>query len=175
MNKVLLQSIFLIYLALTHTLAYSAEITYIDRRTNKESHDYAVVFSAKDGELGHAFVTIVWTDEKPLATLQKSIGFYPAAAESKAKILSGLSEGALFDDTKTDVDITLSVLVDKTQYERALAVITEWEKPSTYFMGLNDCTSFVQDVSDSIGLEVPNRALAPYPYTFVQELINKNP
>ena len=163
----------LLILCLLPTSSLGKDITYIDKRVRSEPQEYAVVFAAYDGKYGHAFVTLIRGDEVQNATLQKGVGFYPGGSEKNLKAAFG-GKGVLDNDTWTDAQIILSVLVNEEVYGRALAVVSKWEKPQPYILGISDCTTFVQQVSEAVGLNTPSRVFAPYPIDFVKKLIADN-
>ncbi|AXT44586.1 hypothetical protein D1821_19065 (plasmid) [Phaeobacter inhibens] len=171
--KSLKRGVLLCIIAIMPTSVFGKDITYIDKRVRSEPQEYAVAFSAYDGEFGHAYVTVIWGDEVQRATFQKGVGFYPGDSQKDLKVAFG-GQGVLSDDTWGKADVILSVLVNKEVYEKALLVISEWEKPTPYFLGFNDCTTFVQQMSEAVGLTTPSRMFAPYPIDFLKALVSEN-
>ena len=151
----------------------AGDIVYVDQRVRTEPQEYAVVFSAYDGEFGHAFVTLVWGDAVQNATLQRGVGFYPGDSDKSLKLAFG-GQGSLQDDTWQSAEVILSVLLNKEKYDAAISVLDQWEKPTPYFLGLSDCTTFVADVAEAIGINRPSRVFAPYPIDYLRELVSLN-
>ena len=163
----------LIYISVIPFEVAAADITYIDKRVRSESQEYGVVFSAYGGEFGHSFVTTVWGDDVQRATLQRGVGFYPGDSDKDLKVAFG-GEGVLVDDTWKRGEVVLSVLVNKEAFDRATAVIAEWERPRPYFLVISDCTTLVAQVAEAVGLTMPSRLFAPYPIDFLRELVHRN-
>ena len=149
------------------------ETVYIDKRNRSEEQDYSVAFSTYDGEWGHAFVMFHWGDEVSRSSRFEGAGFYPGENDSNLKAAFG-GTGVLENDTWTDSEKILSVQINKPSFDAAQAVRAEWKRPTPYFLGISDCTTFVAEVAEIIGLNMPSRILAPYPIEYVTELIQLN-
>lgn len=150
-----------------------SKIFYLDKRIKTEPQEYAVTFSAQIGELGHAFASLIWGDDVAMATMQKGVGFYPEGNESKIKAAFG-GAGMVLDDTWEKAEVILSVLVNQSAFEAAQAVVERWEKPTSYYLGINDCTTFVGELAEAVELETPSRLFSPYPIQFVESLVELN-
>tara|TARA_R110002012_G_scaffold112297_1_gene257897 strand:- start:2186 stop:2644 length:459 start_codon:yes stop_codon:yes gene_type:complete len=148
-------------------------IVYLDKRVRTDPQEYAVAFSAQDGELGHAFASLIWGDEVAMATMRKGVGFYPDGTKGAIKSAFG-AEGAVLDDTWEKSVLILSVLVNKPEFDAAESIVNKWEKPTPYFLGISDCTTFVGEMAASIGLDTPSRLFSPYPIQYVKGLISEN-
>ncbi len=158
---------------ITPIAAQATNITYIDKRVRTEPLEYAVVFAAYSGVPGHAFAILIRGDAVQNATLQSGAGFYPSKFKDKLS-LDFDGQGILKDDTWKKSDVVLSVLVNKENYERAAATVAKWKKPTPYYLGFNDCTTFVQEMAQAIGLTTPKRFFAPLPIMYVEDLVSLN-
>lgn len=165
----------LVFIFLFSVTSYAAEKVYLDKRTQSESLQYNLTFSAnEDSETGHSFVTFSWSDEESMSTKFEGAGFYPSLDAKKGYKVGFGGKGVLHNDSWEKADLVLSVRINKKQYEKARDIYIKWKKPTPYFLLFSDCTTFVGDVARSIGLSTPYRVTARYPMEYVKEMISIN-
>jgi hypothetical protein len=116
---------------------------------------------------GHAFV--VWRDKPtagPTVLRDRAFGLYP------------VSEGALYgpgtlkedQDNLADAEDSVSVRVDKRQWDRTEATRATYQSSPPYMVSANDCMNFVMDIGKSLGLVMPNRGPIETPDEYIEEL-----
>lgn len=168
-------------LAITEPLRVSAQRVRaakktIDRRVRTEGGQFGLTFAAKrkstDSLAGHAFV--IWQRESDAVqmSVSEAIGFYPSENSKKYSVVLG-GKGALRSDQLTDVDLSLTVLVNEDQFKRALAVKQAWRANGTYSLLWANCRDHVADIARSIGLNAESR-LWTLPEDFLLDLLSRN-
>ncbi|MCP1848386.1 MULTISPECIES: hypothetical protein [unclassified Bradyrhizobium] len=71
--------------------------------------------------------------------------------------------------------VVFAVSINQNQYDRANRRIDATaKKPPNYQLLLHDCTTFVRDVAEDVGLYVPPRMLAPYPAESIYSIMKYN-
>ena len=162
---------------------------------------YFVVFSAKKHSattFGHAYVTWGREDSRLHRSVQECYGIYPDeyAKKSSALLSAALKNpGIVLSKVKADIkddcwseqkevqkeELRLIVEVDPDVYKTSFEVYEDWSKhvedgTNGYHLISSNCISFVSEVAESIGLNVPNVLLggATLPWNFMFELIEKN-
>lgn len=146
---------------------------YIDKRNRSEELDYSIAFAAYDGEWGHSFVMFFWGDVVTRSSRFEGVGFYPGEGDNNLKVAFG-SEGVLDNDTWTAAELVLSIQVNKDVFDAAREVESRWKRPSPYILGITDCTTFVDEMADAVGIATPPRVLAPYPFQYMEALVQLN-
>jgi hypothetical protein len=177
MRRTMLMGVAMSVLFSLRSIADVAQKT-IDKRNASESGEYAIGFSAKAAADGydHAFIVWYYSDPKGNRTVRRGAGFYPVSSTTtKAyNLIFGIT-GKIFDDSKVKADRQLTVLVNKDIFDQALAVERDYTNEHTYYLGFDDCTTFVKNVATAIpGLKIPNRATHIYPSAFITGLYEDN-
>lgn len=149
-------------------------IKHVDKKVRTENIEYAISIAAEDGELGHAFVVWNYGDAKSSMTMQKVVGFYPQSDKKTYKALFGLSPGQIFDDSSEKPEIKIVISLNSEGYNKANHVFEKWKDSKNYLLGFSDCTSFVAEIGSAIGLNMPNRLIAPYPIDYVKKIGDLN-
>lgn len=121
---------------------------------NADSGFY-VVFCARDGLPGHAFV--VWGREDPSqqASSQDAFGLYSAKG-GKALTL-GTVPGEIRSEAVRSPTIRLIVRVTQREYGDTRKILEDWAAKGEYKLAEHDCVSFIEAVAKSIGLQTPDR------------------
>lgn len=105
-------------------------------------------FSIKE-KSGHAFISIEQNVNGKL--VRRSIGFYPKHQIDPFYGTSG--ESQLGDNSKDSYDVRLEVEIKPEQTQNVLRFIRD--PPNNYNLQKYNCTHFVLDISDIIGLNIP--------------------
>lgn len=147
---------------------------YIDKRSRSEATEYAVSIAAEVGDLGHAFIVFNKGDDTAKMTVQQTLGFYPQTDKNNYEAIFGYSKGQILDDSMEKPDYKLIVLVNSEAYNAATVVLNKWSKAGNYLLGFSDCTSFVGEIGNAIGLNMPSRIFAPYPIEYVKGIKERN-
>jgi hypothetical protein len=72
-------------------------------------------------------------------------------------------------------EIVLAVSIGRDQFDLIGQIINDQTKtPKNYQLGLHDCTTFVRDVAEAIGLYVPPRILAAFPSQSIYAIMEYN-
>ena len=166
------------------TTAYSQITPDFDARSySEESGPYYIVFVARGGPLGHAYVTWVAEDRRRQMSVRDSRGLYCASDNLKCGLsINGLiaTDGEFRNEAIASrphpETARFTVQVNESDYEAARRVQADWGKEGEYKFLWADCVSYVGDVASAIGLTVPSR-LDPrnvMPKTYLQALIREN-
>ena len=153
--------------------ASQADVKQVDRRNASEATSYYLTFCARSGMPGHAFV--VWGREDPTmgACVMHAYGMWPA----KNAIAIGEVPGRIVDEATTGslaaTTDRLIVRVNSDAFERAEAVRENW-LGRDYELTSSVCVTFTAEVSQAIGLEVPQRWKALLPQAFIRALMRIN-
>lgn len=135
----------------------------------------------KKKTVGHAWV--VWGVEdakKKESRYDASFGFYPVKGEKvtgfntvPGELVDQLNKPRK-DDDYLRVTHRLIVVVDKTEYEKALAVADKWkkEKPE-YKLFSKSCKTFTNDVAKSLGLTSEDESKFDWPEDMMVKMIEK--
>jgi len=145
--------------------------TFLSKKINQENDKQGksyIVFCAKEGVPGHAFVGFGKEDEKKsmctyeawgLCPKDRTFSFLTSAVISSLTggIYIGPFPGSLADDFLTKADAKLILSVNESQYDNALKIKKEWEGKS-YTLLESDCVSFLIAVAKTISnLSIPPR------------------
>lgn len=142
-----------------------------------------LVFMADGGSLtGHAYVT--WGRENP--ELQRSeqfcFGMY-AVGTDKKQLVFGRVDGELQDRDCFSIGNTthrLIVKVNEEIYNDSVRVYEKWNRrletgELNYKLINSDCVSFLIEVANSVGINVPKRDLSStFPQNYLEKLIKYN-
>jgi hypothetical protein len=166
---------------------------YIDIRpvTNNPGFDTGtrrwIVFAARAGVPGHAFVLWAMEDRTRQMTTVDAFGFYPTVhgPNAAASMVVGTVPGALRDEiqkrqdegccTWSQPDVVAAFEVDKDVYDRTSAVRAAWNaNESRYQLAEKDCVTFVADVGKAMGISMPDRgAFNSHPIGYMKSLLEK--
>lgn len=166
-----------LFISTVVTSAMAMETVNVDARVRSEDKPYRIVISARnDGEYGHAWIT--WNEESGQLQMStnRSLGFYPkldsegpADPKKEYKVIFGLT-GEMKNDSDEQADYQIIIDLNSDQYQRAKLVYDKWEQGHRYFLGIQDCTTFVGEVVAAAGLNVPSRMFSPYPVDYVKSI-----
>lgn len=138
---------------------------------------YYIVFCAKDGIPGHAFVSFGKEDyNQQISITDGSWGLYPNSRLSgAASYIIGEVPGGIANDFLTKIDFRFIKEVDGSTYTSALAIKNDWLNKNDELLK-SDCVSFVIEVANKIpGLKLPQRSgLENLPVLYLQCLIEIN-
>lgn len=159
---------------------------------------YFVVFCAKEGFLGHAFVGFGKEDSSLKSSTYEAWGLYPkdmlsalsAGASFSGVTINATKEGTIIgndylgpfpgklkNDFLTKTDNKLIVQVSQNQFQKALKVKENW-KNRGYQLGMSDCVNFLMAVAQSLGsitVTVPPReGMSNFPKKYLEKLISVN-
>ena len=127
---------------------------------------------------GHAFAN--WITENPemkRTEFEYSWGFYPKSTMSGILSFTGPVEGTFKDDWlgKRHLDVCIYKKVSNETYQRALKLKDNYEfNRATYELSKEDCLSFIIELSNTIGLNVPTRKKLELPHQYVNRLKTLN-
>jgi hypothetical protein len=148
---------------------------------NSTSKQPFVLFLARKGVPGHAFVGIGVQLNAGLIVHERFFGYYPSGGGkfAEAKLVFGKSSGALdykWKDTKWDV--TYRKDVDERTKQAAIAVADRWKsndpKYNLLSLGGKNCSSFAAEVAKAVSLNVPAGAGAMLPIDYIDKLRQDN-
>lgn len=125
--------------------ALPAKITFYADQPVSGSRE---VFSMKEKN-GHAFISIEQNINGKI--VRRSLGFYPKHLIDPFYGTSGPSQ--LGDNSWDIYDVKLEVAINATQTQNVLQFIKD--APDNYNLQKYNCTHFVLDISDIIGLKMP--------------------
>lgn len=138
---------------------------------------YFVVFCAKGGVPGHAFVSFGKEDNNKQASITDgSWGLYPKSSyEGASSPVIGEVPGNIANDFLTKIDLRLIKEVDFNTYNKALSLKKDWSSKN-YKLLESDCLSFLIAVANTVsGLKLPERSgLANLPVQYLQKLLEMN-
>ncbi len=135
---------------------------------------YLVFLATSEGNVGHAFVSFGYEDmDQQMSVTDGSWGLYPKK-DGDMKSVIGQVPGEIKDDFLNNAEVKLIKSVTKQQYEAALEVLKAW-KNKDYELLKSDCVSFVIEVANTIGLNIPERSgLDNFPWRYVEKLKDQN-
>lgn len=141
--------------------------------SNYANNKYYLVFCARSGTVGHAFV--VWGVENSSQgkSTGEAFGFYPRQGKGVLGRVPGEIRNEAFSGKMNLVTDRLIVQVDKSVYDRAQRAISAWST-TNYDLFDTNCINFVMSVARDAGLQVPSRSSTTSPSSYVQALINAN-
>lgn len=147
-------------LIFTSTVAHG-ETDLLDLYKNSHLHKPYVIFTARDGVPGHAYVILGEELDNGLLWDFGVLGFYPAQGKEAGKMMAvreimGTPGKIAFKWSDVQTDIFYRVYVSHDQYQHARSVFLQWKEREYSLFGSN-CNSFVSEVAGAIGLELPNR------------------
>jgi hypothetical protein len=167
----------LLVLLLALSAALFADNKEIDRRVDfLEPSSYYLVFCAREGIVGHAFVAWATEDEIKKQCTQNAFGMYPKEGEKIIGAVPGeIADEALKKDSLTSITDRFYVRLNKTDFDKAFKVMERW-KGVEYKLLKSDCVTFVDEVAREIKLNVPNRNMFinAMPQDYIKALIKKN-
>jgi hypothetical protein len=152
-----------------------------DDYINSTSKQPFVIFLARNGVPGHAFVGIGVQLNESMLVYECFLGYYPAGDDklAEAKLIFGKTSGALdykWKDTSWDVSYRKNI-----NYKRksaALAVADEWRsadpKYNLFALGGKNCSVFAGEVANAIGLKAPAGAGSMLPVDYISKLQQSN-
>lgn len=136
---------------------------------------YFVVFLAtSQGRVGHAFVSFGYEDDsRSQSVTDGTWGMYPEKDGDKKSVI-GSVPGKIKDDYLVRSEVKMIEEVSKSQYESALRVLKKW-RDKDYELLESDCVTFVMEVAQAIGLNIPSRSgLDNFPAKYVGKLKQAN-
>ena len=173
-------------LALTSFVAADeqSKLHVLNKPQKAVPEDWTVVFCARGTSIkdksvfGHAFIALVYNDEKKKACVQRAIGFFPEKEGDALPSAFGPVPGKVVEDFLRNKPASgtcrLIVRVDRPQYDTVEKVLTDWNKKD-FQLVKNDCVSFVHAVAEALKLKMPDRrGLDQLPFRYVQKLTESN-
>jgi len=134
--------------------ACRAQVVTIDLRTHSEVDQYYVVFTAREGVLGHAFVAWGHESERVRMSAETAFGMYPSSAW---KTLFGPVPGGVVEERlRGESGLRLIARVNEHAYLRTREIVDAWRQ-TTYTLTARDCVTFTAEVARALGLQVPRR------------------
>lgn len=184
MSKV---NLFTLYLLVYSAQLYSQNVKNIDLTSKKDDSKYFVVICGRNNTItGHAF--IVWGRED--AILQQSVldgafGLY--AKETGSTTADGIRifkaffskvPGEIADEfykgSLTQELIRFIIQVDKSDYDKTLAIKNTWEGRNDYHIFENDCITFVTEIAENLKLTLPKRIMTDRPWNYIEKILTLN-
>ena len=152
-----------------------------DDYINSTSKQPFVIFIARKGAPGHAFVGIGVQLNAGLIVYERFFGYYPTGGDkfAEAKLVFGKTSGALDYKWKdTQWDVTYRKDVDETRKQAAVAVFDKWKsndpKYNLFSLGGKNCSSFAAEVAKALALNTPAGAGAMLPFDYIEKLRKAN-
>lgn len=176
MNKTMLGVLSLVLLAAAEPAV--AQIGEIDRRLYSEESQYFLVFAAREGLTGHAFVAWATEDHRARMSTESAFGMYARSGVEGIVSVLGFVPGGIADEALRapgrEIDVRLIVQVNSEAYEAAEEVLRRWSGRD-YRLVEQDCVRFTSEVAAAIGLRTPSRRLGTLrPMSFVRQLVELN-
>jgi hypothetical protein len=164
----------LVSLLLSATPAVSQDLTDLYR--SSVSRTPYVVFAARAGAPGHAFVVLGEELDNGLLFNLGVYGFYPKDGKASViKALFGTDGQITFKWEDLDRDVFFRRNIDAQQRGRVLAVLERWSDGNYSLLG-NNCNSLAAEVGRVIGLTLPNdKPGTTLPVNFMKALKAANP
>ena len=162
-------------------LPLPARADLYDDYINSTSKQPFVIFLARKGIPGHAFVGIGVQLEASLIVYERFFGYYPTGTDtlSQAKLVFGKTSGALdykWKDTNWDVKYRRDV--NDAKRLAALEIADRWQsndpKYNLFALGGKNCSVFVGEVAVAIGLKSPSGAGSMLPADYIAKLRQVN-
>ncbi|MEM9753950.1 MAG: hypothetical protein AAF916_11290 [Planctomycetota bacterium] len=150
-------------------VSWASDIKSIDRRTYSEENQYYLVFCARHGVPGHAFVIWGKEDYENNLSSQRAFGMYP----KDKKLRVGAVPGGVVEEATPRSDTRLIVRVNREQFEGAASIRSAWAGKD-YKLVESDCVTFTSEAAISIGLDVPARWRNLTPQGMVEALLREN-
>lgn len=165
------------WLTLRAVLPLPGAAGLVDVRPDKRRHDFSIVLNVRDaGAYGHARMT--WIEHRDDVYQAFSFGYY---ADEVGNVLEAFdTSGSLIDEGQNTSNITnqtrlaLVFWVDQEQFASTVARIDRWRGKGRYKLFTRDCTAFIADMVEPLGLKMPTRLFFPRPYDFVVGLLEAN-
>jgi hypothetical protein len=163
-----------------HRMPKMVPARLIDLRKDTSLNHYSIMFILRDaGFYGHAFIST--SDYSRQDTFPKTVGYglYSTTFEP-AKIVKGETEAEVLEDfskvnEQTPVMLTLVIWVDKPGYVSCTKLLNEaFEKSARYELFNNDCITFLEKFTSTLGLKRPSRILNPTPNFYIESLFEVN-
>lgn len=153
-----------------------AESKVVDKRNRSEPGEYGIGFASRStvsDDYEHAFVVWFYSDNAAQRSNRKAAGFYPLGGDLYDLVIAGTS-GAVFDDSKQNIEKELVVIVNSDVFEAARSVEKHYSD-GTYRLGFNDCVTYVLHISETIPhLLIPSRLTNLTPSRFISSLFAQN-
>ena len=162
-------------------LSLPARADLYDDYINSTSKQPFVIFLARKGVPGHAFVGIGVQLEASLIVYERFFGYYPVGSNklSEAKLVFSKTTGALdykWKDATWDVKYRKDF--DDVKRQAALGVADTWQgndpKYNLFALGGKNCSVFAGEVAKAIGLKVPSGAGSMLQADFIAKLRETN-
>ena len=153
------------------SVCFGAEPKSIDlRKQRDEATVHSIVFLARAGLPGHAFVAFGSDSKEDLACLSRAFGFYPDGGKG----VVGPVPGQIVDESRKAPGETLLILkVDRKDFEKAEAIRAAWTR-KRYKLRTSDCNTYVIETAKALGLKVPDRGATDLPIDWVRKLTEAN-
>ncbi len=134
---------------------------------------YFVIIIARDGRLGHAFVSWGMEDQQGQRSVEQGFGLYPKKGLGVFSTVPGVLKDEWKEKSYSRMTNRLVVEVDKEAYDATLKIRDEWAARGEYKVIENDCVEFTKAVAQELGLPIPKRSWTKNakPARFVQELM----
>ena len=122
---------------------------------------YLICFYADTDGIGHGFVKVRDADGK-----WRGYGFYPGGTGTLSPVID---DGVIIDDTRHMWEWKICYKITKAQYDKVNETVAEWKTADYYLLGQN-CVSFVEDVADNLGIDIPDTGAPDRPGEFAEEI-----
>lgn len=157
-----------------HLLAasHSSARDQIDLRHRSGPEVHEIGFCANEDSItGHAFISLSKRDEVSGRRTYLAIGHVP---ESQKKTLLGSVPGGVEEEVYTSrTQDCFFVLVDREPFQRVETHV-EQSRHREYYLLIDDCVVFVQEVAGIVGIKVAERASGITPMGYIAALQRLN-
>ena len=149
---------------------------YDDYINSRSKHPF-VVFLARGGFPGHAFVGTGVDLEAGLRVYERFYGYYPITGDKVAaiKLALGKTSGAIEYKWKdTSWDVNYLVPIDDAKKAAILAVLDRWKSDDPKYTlvasGGKNCSSLAGEMAEAAGLKTVGGAGTMLPVEYVRKL-----
>ena len=174
-RKIYFSRFAMVYFVMTITFSARAEESLVQIYQNSVSRVPVVVFTARSGVPGHAFVAVGEELDNGLLFELGVYGFYPK--DGKKVVLRALfgTDGEV-DHRWKDMqrDVWFLHKISNVQLEQVLVVLKNWREEKYSLLG-NNCNSLAKEVAKVSGLKIPkDDPGVTLPVTYITKLQSLN-
>jgi len=131
----------------------------LTRRGPQSASRSSIVFCARDGVPGHAFVVLGEESEERRQSTIEAFGFYPRKGLGVFGPVPGhLADEVLEKRSLASGDCLVIVHVERDIFQKVDEIRSRWSETKEYRLVQSDCVSFVDEVARATGLKTARTA-----------------